>query len=710
MKKKRIEAIPVPTLQTKSQKQIGKATKEGEYLILDIFREQNHTGRYIINIETGEHASRTPDGEWSKKKLIRMLGFDPLYDSIYSDNVKESILLDTKEDEETMQILAKGKNRWIQEIAELERDYDGEMRIRTKENRYRKVDRMMSEVPEVNEEFREWIYGMCKERFLFYNKETKAYGCSCCGTQIPEQDLERKPKHGETMQCPHCGTQAVVKKRQKQMWKIIRVCKLERICPEYGMARHFKAEIEQTGTGHRVYLDEGVRIKLHRKDCDPRGYEIYYNQDDRIQEWWTGLTRSQWWITNPRNKRMGLCFLYPDGIREALEGTGYEIMINAFLEMAGCNLEADYNAAMAAGYRYQRFAYVLEYLIKGRFYRMCQEATRRCEAYNGSYYGILNLRGEDIGQVMGIEDRQKIFRIREEDMGEAGVIWMRYSEEYHQKVSRKSLEYLEKHRVTPDDIVGLPGDIAKKMSLEKIIHYLEAQIGEHYRNVPEVLNQWGDYLAMCQAVGKSLDEEMFYKPKDLKRRHDELVTDKQKLEIVKRMAADPQMRELEAKNMEEKFPKATEVMKEIKGKYEFAAAGFRMILPETPIEIVKEGYALHHCAGSSDRYFNRIENRETFIGFLRREEEPDIPFYTVEFEPGGTIRQNRSYYDEEPGIGEIRGFLKLWQKEIKKRMTMEDREAAKRSAILREENIRQLQEDRNTFVLNKLMEDFMEAV
>ena len=135
-----------------------------------------------------------------------------------------------------------------------------------------------------------------------------------------------------------------------------------------------------------------------------------------------------------------------------------------------------------------------------------------------------------------------------------------------------------------------------------------------------------------------------------------------------------------------------------------------MIKPENPVEIVREGYALHHCAGSSERYFNRIENRETFIGFLRREQEPGIPFYTIEFEPGGTIRQNRSYYDEEPGIEEIRGFLKLWQKEIKKRLTKEDKKHAAKSAILREQNIKELQKNQNTFVLKKLEEDFMEAI
>ena len=248
------------------------------------------------------------------------------------------------------------------------------------------------------------------------------------------------------------------------------------------------------------------------------------------------------------------------------------------------------------------------------------------------------------------------------------------------------------------------------MSPESIVNYIKSQIGKPYKTAEVVIEQWTDYLCMCEVQGKSLEEELFYKPKDLKKRHDQLVTDRQKLEIVKRMEMDPETRQQEAARMEEKFPETTAVMKEVKEKYEYEAEGFCMIMPESPIEIVKEGFALHHCAGRSERYYNRIENRETFIGFLRRKEEPNIPFYTIEFEPGGTIRQNRSYYDEEPGIEEIRGFLKLWQKEIKKRMTKEDKERAKRSAVLREENIRELKENKNQFVLKKLMEDFMEAI
>ena len=135
-----------------------------------------------------------------------------------------------------------------------------------------------------------------------------------------------------------------------------------------------------------------------------------------------------------------------------------------------------------------------------------------------------------------------------------------------------------------------------------------------------------------------------------------------------------------------------------------------IMVPRDLSQIAAEGAALHHCAGSSERYFERIMQRETYICFLRRMSEPEIPYYTIEVEPGGTIRQHRSYLDEEPGIEEIRGFLREWQRVIRKRLTEADHKLARESAIKRQKNIEELKENNNTRVLKGLEEDFMEAV
>ena len=181
------------------------------------------------------------------------------------------------------------------------------------------------------------------------------------------------------------------------------------------------------------------------------------------------------------------------------------------------------------------------------------------------------------------------------------------------------------------------------------------------------------------------------------------------MQILRELDTNTEAKEKYAEEMRQKFPKAEGILKEIKSRYEYENEEYKILVPDTMIDIVKEGRALHHCAGSSERYFDRIESRETYICFLRRKEAPGIPFYTIEVEPGGTIRQHRSYLDEEPGIEQIREFLKEWQKVIRKRLTEEDKKLAKISKIKREANIEELKAKNNTRVLQGLAEDFLEA-
>ena len=90
--------------------------------------------------------------------------------------------------------------------------------------------------------------------------------------------------------------------------------------------------------------------------------------------------------------------------------------------------------------------------------------------------------------------------------------------------------------------------------------------------------------------------------------------------------------------------------------------------------------------------------------------EPDTPFYTIEVEPGGTIRQHRGMFDEEPDLDKVKPFLREWQQEIRKRMRKEDHDREAVSKEKREMNLEELRKANNTRVLQGLMEDFMEAV
>ncbi|MFQ7748373.1 MAG: hypothetical protein ACLRJV_14440 [Eubacteriales bacterium] len=64
--------------------------------------------------------------------------------------------------------------------------------------------------------------------------------------------------------------------------------------------------------------------------------------------------------------------------------------------------------------------------------------------------------------------------------------------------------------------------------------------------------------------------------------------------------------------------------------------------------------------GAGERY-DRIERRESFIMFLRRAEEPEIPI-TLEIEPDGTVRQKRTLFDRQhEDMEQATEFLQKWQ-------------------------------------------------
>ena len=111
---------------------------------------------------------------------------------------------------------------------------------------------------------------------------------------------------------------------------------------------------------------------------------------------------------------------------------------------------------------------------------------------------------------------------------------------------------------------------------------------------------------------------MVYRPRELKRRHDELIAYKQKAQILKDLDRDPKGAAEYAAQMNEKFPGAEEALAEAWEKYTYQSEKYMVMVPETLMDIVREGNALHHCAGSSERYFERLMSRETCICFLRR--------------------------------------------------------------------------------------------
>ena len=137
---------------------------------------------------------------------------------------------------------------------------------------------------------------------------------------------------------------------------------------------------------------------------------------------------------------------------------------------------------------------------------------------------------------------------------------------------------------------------------------------------------------------------------------------------------------------------------ELQEKYAYSDDDYTVLAPQDIFEIIKEGRMLHHCVGNDgagERYYDRMERRESFIMFLRRTEEPNDPYYTLEIEPDGTVRQKRTLFDRQyEDIEQATEFLIKWQKVIAARLTGRDLKLAERSRELRKEEFIQMRKDR----------------
>ena len=231
------------------------------------------------------------------------------------------------------------------------------------------------------------------------------------------------------------------------------------------------------------------------------------------------------------------------------------------------------------------------------------------------------------------------------------------------------------------------------MSPVQVCNYLRRQMRELRMECDQVLTTWDDYLAMASRLKLNMDSPAVYRVKNVKKRHDELL---------KFFHHDAGMA-VRAGNVLKKYPHIEEIFEEIRPKYEYADPQYAILVPNRIEEIMTEGMVLSHCVGNVERYWERIERRESYVLFLRRTEEVDKPYYTLEVEPNGTIRQKRTLGDNQlEDIKDASGFLRKWQKSIAKRLTAGDLALAKVSKILRMKEFEELRENQVTIPTGKL--------
>ena len=176
---------------------------------------------------------------------------------------------------------------------------------------------------------------------------------------------------------------------------------------------------------------------------------------------------------------------------------------------------------------------------------------------------------------------------------------------------------------------------------------------------------WLDYLAWCKELKYDLTNMFFYFPKNFKKVHDRTAAEYQAVQDKK--AAEKKRRE------EERIKREAEVMKKlleemlkenagIDNAFLIKGKGLILRVPRDAQEIKNEGAAIHHCVGT---YVDRVAKGQTHIFFVRRVEEPDTPYFTMEYNNGRVIQCRGSHNCGMPAS--VKAFVAAFEKLMKER-------------------------------------------
>lgn len=587
---------------------------------------------------------------------------------------------------------------WNADIAYLQGEIMEKKNERAEYCRAERIKRKMAMVPEPTDGFRKWAMKFVDTHVMymlpFRKKKITRATCSACQTEHEYERGKIRPK--QIIICPSCGTECTVKRVDYENVNPVtgyqfrkEVLLFQKIGEEF-CERHFYATRWVDFAGEETRLTEIGRIFYPAGKYNPGWIgEPLYNFRDKEKTYFNKYdpwnNREFWDDKNLYGmSNINLCSgpVYPRTInRRMFEDTKYQY----------CAMELIKGEKGFTPIRYlNNFNFMpqqLEMLVKTGLRRLALEITKY--EFNGV--------GKPWEQ-LGITKKQ-MNRLRDINGGFMALKWMRYEEGMGKVIDNETIRFFERERINPDDVAF----VSDRMSERKIMNYIIRQCRKQKAKIKDVLIYWRDYLSMAMRMNMDTQQELIFKPKDVKQAHDNMVKLCGGAEVAKR-----------AGEIIQKYPDTDEILQSIKDKYEYTDEQYAVVVPKKIEDIIYEGQKLGHCLDKSDIYFDRIHRKESFIVFLRRTEDIEKPYYTMEIEPDGTARQKRTMGDrQDKDFQMVVPFIRKWQREVKKRLNQVDKKLAKQSAELREKEFEELRRNQTKIwhgaLAGKLLVDVLET-
>lgn len=589
------------------------------YLGEDI-RRCDEEPKAVIFLSKNENRYKTylpKERKWSRAKI------ENLWLSGYSTNrYLNSVWIKQEEKEAVIKYLDREGSDRTDSVYRIINNWQTTVMHRREIN---EIDRVMDQVTESPADFGRWVEeeAFWKKEYLFYNGAKREAYCTACKKTVK---IKIRSKHNEYVKCPECGRAVMAKswKKQKTIWDEQKVVLIQKI-PDGYIERGFYCkkyhEFKNKWRGEVTLYEMGRTLRNKRMNI-VREFE-YGNFKQ------TGITR---WCKSGYINLNGRAVVYQKNLEEVFQGTKLQDIPYRYLfdRVKGHTVNIE---------RMLRPDGILEYMIKSGLTRLSMD-------YLNSAWSIRKKQGT--AQEMLKIDGNRLNRLKKLNGGERILEWLQYEQKTGTKIRQDVLIRLDRERIRVGDLKEI---MKYGISPERALNYIKKQKG----GTAAVLTEWKDYLNMAKKERLDIEDDIVRLPKDLKRRHNELVDlanerkDRERLKEYKGID----------RKIRKRLPEAA--------RYYWQDKEYMIVPAAECEELIKEGRALHHCVGASSNYMNKMAKGISWILFLRKKEDPDLPYYTLEIDmKTDEILQWYSEYDRKPDREKIQKVLNKYKKSLKR--------------------------------------------
>jgi len=537
-------------------------------------------------------------------------------------------------------------------------------------------DEHMALIPPLLPGFERWAFHEAAvENFIFYEsiKDKTGY-CTYCEKQVPLIQAKRN-KEGK---CPCCGKTVKFKLQSK----------IQTLATE---ARYVECIQEIQGG----FVIRTFRVSSYYRDRKYTNPHHVFAEQERVL--YFGNTPVHYTWGNYKNKKHrfileGRPYYSFYSSKHKLYMENIENLKRTVLKNTAIDLWSELPRSAAEYLYIERHNPAIEMLAKIGMFRLAKDVMS-CR-----YDSTLLSEGQtQIAKILKI-DNARLKRLKDLDGGIHLLKWLQCEKRADTIWPDYVISEFAANEINLSDFGFLPPPIKPV----KVYNYIKRQAEKSGETFIQTGITWRDYYNLAEQNKWNVSASQIGWPKDLKKAHADAVLFS-KGESIKK----------QSEKLEKKWPEVNKILPDIK-KFEYHDKKFAVVAPTSIEDMVREGTALNHCMDHADFYYDRIQKHEAYPFFLRRTNSVDTPWYTLEVEASGNIRQKRTTGDNQnPDLEEALPFLKRFMAAFKKKMTAEERRQGETANEKRIQEYRELRKNGNRIwhgkLAGQLLADVLEA-